>query len=169
MYCSCIHQVPLVTYILLFTINFCLPAERPHCRIWAVLKSEIISLWRQRYALLHSRRSVNFKAKDCVSHVPQCLAGMDKHVENSCKQRAECLHRSFVIIYTEHGQWQASVIREKSACLAEVIVTEQILWKFPNSQKSWGNWACANSVYQAFFLCPRMRAWERGYSSTSSM
>ena len=30
-------------------------------------------------------------------------------------------------------------VREKSACLAEVSVTEQILREFPNSQKSWEN------------------------------
>ena len=82
---------------------------------------------------------MNFKGKDCVSHVPQRLAGMDKCVDNSCKRRAEYLRRSLVIVYTERGQWQASFIREKSACLAEVSVTEQTLQKFPNSQKSWGN------------------------------
>ena len=33
-------------------------------------------------------------------------------------------------------------------------VKEQILRKFPNSQKSRGNWACANSVYHTFFPPP---------------
>ena len=53
--CSRMRQVPLVTCILLgytkIMVNFCLPAERPHCRvilpvrhIWMVLKSETISL-----------------------------------------------------------------------------------------------------------------------------
>ena len=37
------------------------------------------------------------------------------------------------------GQWQASFVCEKSACLAAVNVTEQILLKFPNSMKSWEN------------------------------
>ena len=82
---------------------------------------------------------MNFKGKDCVIHVPQRLAGMDEHVDNSCKQRAEYLCRSLVIVCRERGQWQASFIREKSACLAEVSVTEQILREFPNSQKSWEN------------------------------
>ena len=82
---------------------------------------------------------MNFKGRDCVGHVPQCLAEMDKHMNNSCKQRAEYLCRSLVIVYTERGQWQASFIKEKSACLEEVSVTEHILQKFPDSQKSWGN------------------------------
>ena len=82
---------------------------------------------------------MNFKGKDCVSHVPKPLAGMDERVDNSCKRRAEYLRRSLVIVCREHGQWQASFIREKSACLAEVSVTEQILREFPNSQKSWEN------------------------------
>ena len=48
-------------------------------------------------------------------------------MDNSCKRRAEYLRRSLVIVYTERGQWQASFIREKSACLAEVSVTEQTI------------------------------------------
>ena len=51
--------------------------------------------------------------KDCVIHVSQCLAGMDKHVDNSCKWRAEYVCCSFVIIHTERGQWQASFMWEK--------------------------------------------------------
>ena len=82
---------------------------------------------------------MNFKGKDCVIHVPQHLAGMDERMDNSCKQRAEYLRRSLVIVCRERGRWQASFIREKSACLAEVSVTEQILREFPNSQKSWEN------------------------------
>ena len=82
---------------------------------------------------------MNFKEKDCVIHVPQRLAGMDERVDNSCKQRAEYLCQSLVIVYTERGQWQASFIWEKSACLTEVSVMEHILRKFPNPQKSWGN------------------------------
>ena len=63
---------------------------------------------------------MNFKGKDCVSHVPKCLAGVDECVDNSCKRRAEYLRCSLVIVHTEHSQWQASSIREKSVCLAEV-------------------------------------------------
>ena len=33
---------------------------------------------------------------------------------------------------TECGECQASFIREKSACLAEVSARKKILWKFPN-------------------------------------
>ena len=50
----------------------------------------------------------------------QHLAGMDKRVDKSCKQKAEDLSRSLITIYTERGQWQASFIREESACLTEV-------------------------------------------------
>ena len=82
---------------------------------------------------------MNFKRKDCVIHVLQRLAGMDERVDNSCKRRAEYLRRSLVIVCRERGQWQASFIREKSACLAEASVTKQILREFPNSQKSWEN------------------------------
>ena len=39
-----------------------------------------------------------------LSHVLQCLAGIHECVDNSCKRRAECPHRSFVIVHTEHGQ-----------------------------------------------------------------
>ena len=82
---------------------------------------------------------MNFKGKDCVIHVPQRLAGKDERVDNSSKRRAEYLRRSLVIVCRERDQWQASFIREKSACLAEVSVTEQILREFPNSRKSWEN------------------------------
>ena len=53
--CLCMHQIPLVTCILLYqtkiTENFCLPAERPHFRVTllvrhlpVVFKSETIYL-----------------------------------------------------------------------------------------------------------------------------
>ena len=82
---------------------------------------------------------MSFKGKDCVSHVLKRLAGMDERVDNSCKRRPEYLRRSLVIVHTERGHCQASFIREKSVCLAEVSVTEQFYGKYPNSQKSWGN------------------------------
>ena len=82
---------------------------------------------------------MNFKGKDCIFHVLQCLAGIDECVDNFCKQRAEYLRRSLVIVCRERGQWQASFVQEKSTCLAEVSVTEQTLREFPNSQKSWEN------------------------------
>ena len=46
---------------------------------------------------------MNFKGRDCVSHVLQCLAGIHERVDKSCKRRAEYLRRSFVIVHTEHG------------------------------------------------------------------
>ena len=81
---------------------------------------------------------MNFKGKDCVSHVPQRLAGMGECMDNSCKRRAEYLHRSLVIIHTERGQWQASFLREKSACLAEVSVTEQFFMEISKSPEILG-------------------------------
>ena len=30
---------------------------------------------------------------------------------------------------------------------------------------TWGNWACANSVYLFLFLCPHTRTWEQDYSN----
>ena len=82
---------------------------------------------------------MNFKGKDCVNHIPQRLTGMDERVDNSCKQWAEYLRHSLIIVCRERGQWQASFVRKKLACLTEVSVTEQILREFPNSQKSWEN------------------------------
>ena len=64
-------------------------------------------------------------------HMLQRLAGMDERVDNSCKQRTEYLRRSLVIVCRERSQWQASFIREKSVCLVEVSVSEQILREFP--------------------------------------
>ena len=57
----------------------------------------------------------------------QRLAGMDKLVDNSCKQRAGCFFRSLVIVYMERGQWQATLTQEKLTRPAEVCVTQQIL------------------------------------------
>ena len=74
---------------------------------------------------------MNLKGENCITHMLQHLAGMNERMDNSCKRRAECLCRSLVIVNTEYGQWQASFIQEKSVCLVEVSVTEQILRKFP--------------------------------------
>ena len=43
-------------------------------------------------------------------------------------------------------------MREKSAYLAEVGVTEQILRKFPNSQKSWGELSMRKQCVPGSFL-----------------
>ena len=50
------------------------------------------------------------------------------------------------IVHTECDEWQTSFT----------------LWKFLNSQKSWENWACANSVNTLSLLHPCMRACECG-------
>ena len=91
--------------------------------------------------------------KDCGSYAPQRLAGMGKCVDNSCKQRAEYLHRSLVIVHRECGQWQASFIWEKLACLAKVSVTEQISWNF-RIPRNPGKTEHAQTVYQALFPQP---------------
>ena len=80
--------------------------------------------------IFRSRRSINIEGKDCISDVRYDLAGIDGLfgcMDNSCKQRVYCLHCSFVIVHTEHGQWQASFTQEKLACLMEVSLTEQII------------------------------------------
>ena len=65
----------------------------------------------------------------------------------SYKQRAYCLHCSSVVVHTEHSQWQSSFIWEKSACLVEVSVAEQILQKSPNN---------LSMCKQCFFSSPPM-------------
>ena len=55
-------------------------------------------------------------------------------MDNSCKRWAYCLQCS-IIIHTEHGQWQATFTQEKAACLVEVSIMKQILWKFPKFQQ----------------------------------
>ena len=64
-------------------------------------------------------------------------AAFSWNMDNFCKQRAEHLRRSLVIVCREQGQWQASFIWGKLAYLTEVSVMEQILREFPNSRKSW--------------------------------
>ena len=67
-------------------------------------------------------------------------------VDNSCKQRVDCFYCSLVTVHTDHGPifhtgevslsiptMVRSFTQEKSACLAEVGVMEQIM------QKSWAN------------------------------
>ena len=105
---------------------------------------------------------MNFKGKDCVIHVPQRLGGMDERVDNSCKRRAEYLRRFLVIVCRERGQWQASFTREKSACLEEVSVTEQILREVPNSEIL-GKLSMRKQRVLGSFLPAHARAWERGY------
>ena len=73
-----------------------------------------------------------FQRKRLHQSHAECLAGIYERVDKSCKRRTKYLSCSFVIV-------QASFIWEKSAYLAEVSVMKQILRKFPNSNKSWGN------------------------------
>ena len=70
---------------------------------------------------------MNFKGKDCVSHVLHHLAGMDKHILQVS---------TFVTPFLPSTQSMISdtFMREKSGRFVEVSVMEQTLWKFPNSQ-----------------------------------
>ena len=69
------------------------------------------------------------KGKYCASHMLQHLAGMDKHMDNLCKQRAYCLHHSFIIIHPE---------RIPSACFVEEQCNGADLQKFPIPKKPGG-------------------------------
>ena len=97
----------------------------------------------------------NFQRKYCITHVLQHLAGMDKHVDNSCKQRADYLHHSLVIVYTECGQWQVSFLREKLVSLAEVSVT---YGNFQIPRNPEGTEHVQTVCIRHFFLLPCTRA-----------
>ena len=103
---------------------------------------------------------MNFKGKDYVIHVAQRLAGIDKCMDNSCKQGAEYLYRSLVIVYMERGQWQASFIWEKSACFTEVSVTEHINFQIPRNPGGTGH--VQTVCIRLFFSPPTHEAWARG-------
>ena len=99
---------------------------------------------------------MNFNRKDYIIHVPQCLLGMNKRVKNFCKRRAECFHRFFIIVLTEHGQWLASFTPEKSTDKPRLVYWSRFYGSFQVPQKNLGSHTCANSVYQA--LSPIFRA-----------
>ena len=148
--CLCMCQVPLVTCILLCYAKIMVNS--------VYLLKDHYSMW-DTYARFWCKNNIALTVTVCVG----LFEAIDKlqrerlhqsRANNSCKWRAEHLCHSLVIVHTEHGQWQTSFMWEKSSCLAEVIIMEQILQKFPKYQKSWGNWACANSVYQALFSLP---------------
>ena len=114
-HCSRMHQVPLVTWILLrytkITVNFCLPDERLHCmvilpvgNIWVVLKLKAISLWREQSALFCSRQSINFKGKDFISHMLQRLTGMDKRMLGQFLQ-TKSWAPSLLPLHSPHNAW----------------------------------------------------------------
>ena len=75
---SCMCKVPLVTYLILKLMEtFCLPAERLHCKVIlpvrhlrAVLKSETIIALTATVCIASFKQLVNFKGKDCFSHMP---------------------------------------------------------------------------------------------------
>ena len=76
------------------------------------------------------RWSVTLKGKHCISHVLQYFAGIDKWVDNCCKQRAEYLHYSLIIVHMVIGRH----------------LSHRSRLKVLKPQKSWGNWTCTNST-----------------------
>ena len=72
---------------------------------------------------------MNFKGRDCVSHMPQRLAGMDE-MHGQIKELS-----AFIALLSLSTQSMVNFIQEKPACLAKLSVTKQILQKF-HSQKS---------------------------------
>ena len=99
------------------------------------------------YGLIWSQKQYRFDGNGLY-----CFVRVDWWTSDSCKCTAEYLRRSLVIVHTERSQWQISFILERSVCLKEASVTEQILRKFSNSQKSWENWECTDSMCQALFF-----------------
>ena len=102
------------------------------CATWGQyhIQIETIDELKRVNVIFKSRRSVNFKGKDCISDVWYNLAGTDGLfgcMDYSCKWRVHYLHRSFVIVHIECDQWQASFTQEKSACFTKFSVTKQIL------------------------------------------
>ena len=87
----------------------------------------------------------------------KCLAGIDKYTDSFCKQRASSLTR-----HCPNRVWPVTGIFYKSTCLAEVSVTEQILWKFQIPRNPEGT-EHAQTCTRLSFLCPCTRAWVQGY------
>ena len=52
---------------------------------------------------------------------------MDKHVDDSCDQRAECFHHSLIIVHTECGQWYMHLSQRKNRLTHKVIATEMLV------------------------------------------
>ena len=67
----------------------------------------------------------------------------------------------------ERGEWQASLVCKKLACLTEVSVTGRFYGKFPRNPG--GTEHVQTVCTRLFFLCPPTRAWERGYSEECSL
>jgi len=59
-----------------------------------------------------------------------------------------------------------SIFKRTSVTDDNTIIDRMILQRsirdLPNPQNSCGNWACANSVYQALFSSAPTRGWEWG-------
>ena len=93
-HCLRMHQVPLVTCILFhftkITVSFYLPAERPYWMVILPVGHVCGTEVRNNITLTGTVCIALFaviselQRKDCVSHVPQHLAGMDECVDNFC-------------------------------------------------------------------------------------
>ena len=78
-------HLPVFARVLLLSVNMSLVVDN----WWAFLRN------------FHQFR-INFKGK-LRHHLQQLLAGMDKRVDHSCNRKAECFHRSLVIVHTGRG------------------------------------------------------------------
>ena len=97
---------------------------------------------------------MNFKGRDCVSHVLQCFAGIDERLDNSCIRKVEYLR------HCPHRAWSATGIfyTGEVSILAEVSVTEQILRNFQIPRNPGGSehaqTVCTRLLFSAHALDP---------------
>ena len=132
-------------------VNFCLPAERP------------------LYTSCGTHTG-GFEVKNNIALTVMVLIASFKVIGELHRER---LHHSHAAAFSwnvwPHGQllqvnsWVPSSLPRHR--LHSVFSGRHLLYrrsrhalrrlvKFPNSQKSWENWACKNSVYQALFPAP---------------
>ena len=155
------HQVPLVTHILLcYIINFCLPAERSRCRdklyslyiihVQAVLKSNIFPFDSNSIA---SFQAIDELQQEGLHQLHTTAFSWNGQMHEQPLQMKSLVPLSLlcVIVHMEYGQWQAFFIREKSACLMEVSVIEQILQKFPKFLETLGELSMHKQCLPGFF------------------
>ena len=138
------RQVPLVTSIQLhytqIMVNFCSPAERPHCRVILPVRH-----------LQAVRNNITLKVTVCITTSKGKIASVTFHSVVSCR-------------HLSHGRSQhvSRRLQQRS----------RFYRNFPNSQKPWANWACANSVFQALFFFTHIQdrgEWRSGSHLTSGL
>ena len=67
--------------------------REPGAHCWRMCQVPLVICILLRYTKIKEGR-------DCVSHLLQCLAGIQECMDNAFKRRAENLRRSFVIVHT---------------------------------------------------------------------